>query len=173
MQNRSWRRFAFWKILEFHQHKTGLTEMILDNVSKRACMLFFALLFITLLLVPTFSRSVLAVSSQTGMTSAIQNTTLTLYNKTSSEPVEGFSNMTCKNGYQYVLMTGQYTAGNTSYNVIFLRMTLLNDNGQIIATGTGFVENVDAHKTKTFNAITRFDSSFSSCTIQIDSAIPK
>ena len=147
--------------------------MIRYNVSMRTSILFFTMLIVALLLVPTFSRSVSSTSSQIGTTTAIQNTTLTAYNKTSSEAVEGFSNMTCKSGYQYVLMTGQYTAGNTSYKVIFLRMTLLDDNDHIIATGSGFVENVDAHKTKTFNAITRFDSIFSSCTIQIDSAIPK
>ena len=143
------------------------------NVSKITSILVFTMLIVALLLVPNFSRSVSSISSQIGTATAIQNTTLTTYNKTSSEPVEGFSNIACKSGYQYVLMTGQYTAGNTSYKVIFLQMRLLDDNDNIIATGSGFIDNVDAHKTKTFNAITRSDSTFSSCTIQIDGVIPK
>jgi hypothetical protein len=98
-----------------------------------------------------------------------QNTTT--FGKTN--PGDGFSNIVCKSGYQYVQMTGQYTAGNISYKVIFLRMALLDSNGSVIAKGFGFVEDVDAYKTKTFNAITRYPSTFSSCTIQIDNAIPK
>ena len=98
----------------------------------------------------------------------IQNTT---YNEIN--PAEGFSNIVCKSGYQYVQMTGQYTAGDISYKVIFLRMTLLDNHGSILAKGFGLVGDVDAHKTTTFNAITRYPSTFSSCTIQIDNAIPK
>ena len=98
-----------------------------------------------------------------------QNTTT--FGKTN--PGDGFSNIVCKSGYQYVQMTGQYTAGNISYKVIFLRMALLDSNGSVIAKGFGFVEDVDAYKTKTFNAITRYPSTFASCTIQIDNAIPK
>jgi len=98
-----------------------------------------------------------------------QNTTT--FGKTN--PGDGFSNIVCKSGYQYVQMTGQYTAGNISYKVIFLRMALLDSNGSVLAKGFGFIDNVDAHKTKTFNAITRYPSTFASCIIQIDSAIPK
>ena len=98
-----------------------------------------------------------------------QNTTI--YDKTN--PVGGFSNIVCKSGYQYVQMMGQYTAGNISYKVIFLQMALLDNNGHIIAKGFGLVDDIDAHKTKTFNAITRYPSTFSSCTIQIDNAIQK
>ena len=98
----------------------------------------------------------------------IQNTAYTLTN-----PTDGFSNILCKNGYQYVQMTGQYTAGNISYKVIFLRMLLLDNNGSVLAKGFGLIDDIDANKTKTFNAITRYPSTFSSCTIQIDNAIPK
>lgn len=93
------------------------------------------------------------------------------YNMTN--PAEGFSNISCKSGYQYVQMTGQYTAGNVSYKVIFLRMLLLDNNGLVLAKGFGLVGDIDANQTKTFNAITRYPSTFSSCTIQIDNAIPK
>jgi hypothetical protein len=189
------------------------------KVSKRLYILFFAVLFVALLLVPiSLSRSASSVLSptrtinplssepeatsdniitakqgqplplimteinlnnraenynDTSYVTGIQNTTLSTYYKTIDEPVVGFSNMTCYSGFDYVEMTGQYTAGNTSYKVIFLRMALLDDIGNVIAIGTGHVYGVDAHKTTTFNAITRYDSTFSSCTIQIDSAIPK
>ena len=102
-----------------------------------------------------------------------QNTTLILDNKTITNSVEGFSDIVCTSGYHYVKMTGQYTAGDTPYKVIFLRMLLLDSNDNILAMGSGHVNGVDAYKTTTFNAITRYDSTFSSCTIQIDSAIPK
>ena len=98
----------------------------------------------------------------------IQNIT---YNKTN--PEEGFSDIVCKSGYQYVQMTGKYTAGAISYKVIFLQMTLLDNNGSVIAKGFGLVDDIDAYKTKTFNAITRYQSTFSSCNIKIDNAIPK
>src|SRR5690349_10534824 len=98
----------------------------------------------------------------------IQNTT---FNKTSS--TEGFSNIVCKSGYQYVQMTGQYTAGDISYKVIFLRMALLDSDGSVLVKGFGFIDDVDAHKTKTFNAITRYPSTYASCVIQIDGTIPK
>ena len=98
-----------------------------------------------------------------------QNTTT--FGKTN--PGDGFSNIVCKSGYEYVQMTGQYTAGNISYKVIFLRMALLDSNGSVIAKGFGLVDDIDANETKIFNAITRYPSTFSSCTIQIDNAIPK
>jgi len=87
---------------------------------------------------------------------------ITAYDKTNS--TDGFSNIVCKSGYEYVQMTGQYTAGNISYKVIFLQM---------VAKGSGFVDNIDAHKTKSFNAIARYSSTFSSCIVQIDGTIPK
>ena len=107
-------------------------------------------------------------TNHTSFTLSTQNTT---YSETN--PIQGFSNIVCKSGYQYVQMTGQYTAGDISYKVIFLRMILLDNNGNVIAKGFGFVDDIDAHKTKTFNAIARYPSTFSSCIIQIDSTIPK
>ena len=166
--------------------------MIHCNALKRFMILFFIVLYITVLFVPSyFSKSVSATfetvtinpilysgtmwdyenTIQSITIASTQNTT-TAYQKT-TDPIEGFSNIICKSGYGYVQMTGQYTAGNTSYKVIFLRMVLLDDKGYIIAKGFGLVDNVDAHKTTAFNAIVRYPSTFSSCIIQIDSAIPK
>ena len=124
--------------------------MIHCNTSKRFVVLFFIAFSIAIILA--------------------QNTTA--YGKT-NDPIEGFSNIVCKSGYEYVQMTGQYTAGSTSYKVIFLRMVLLDENGYVLAKGFGHVDNIDAHKTTDFNAIVRYPSTFSSCIIQIDSAIPK
>src|SRR5256885_1039490 len=164
------------------------------NFTKRFTTFIIILLIISMLFVPnSFSRLVLATSSTTGIIIPLsysetilyskntnqtitimstQNNTSTMYQNT-TEPIEGFSNIVCKSGYEYVQMTGQYTAGSTSYKVIFLRMVLLDDNGYVLAKGFGLVDNVDAHKTATFNAIVRYPSTFSSCIIQIDSAIPK
>jgi hypothetical protein len=52
-------------------------------------------------------------------------------------------------------------------------MSLLDNTGHILATGNGLVSDIDAHKTKSFNAITRFNDNFASCTIQTDNIIPK
>ncbi|HEV2193875.1 MAG TPA: hypothetical protein VGR54_09695 [Nitrosopumilaceae archaeon] len=126
--------------------------------------------------VPRYDGEIIPASNEAGgntnhTVSIMLTQNTTAYNKTN--PVEGFSNIVCKSGYQYVKMTGQYTAGNISYKVIFLRMVLLDDNGHVIAKGFGFVDDIDAHKTKTFNAITRYPSTFSSCIIQIDGTISK
>ncbi|TLX67503.1 MAG: hypothetical protein E6L02_02650 [Thaumarchaeota archaeon] len=168
-----------------------MTKMIHYNISKRFMMIFFVTFSIAMLfasnyflksasadhIIPRYEGEIVfpvsneAVGNTNRTVSIMPTQNITAYDKTS--PVEGFSNIVCKSGYQYVQMTGQYTAGNISYKVIFLRMTLLDNNGSIIAKGFGFVDDVDAHKTKTFNAITRYPSTFSSCTIQIDNAIPK
>ena len=134
---------------------------------------------------PTINNT-LTNTNHTNSIILTQNTTLTNTNHTNSiilpknttvlgktNPGEGFSNIVCKSGYQYVQMMGQYTAGNISYKVIFLQMALLDSDGSIIAKGHGLVDEIDAHKTKTFTAITRYPSTFSSCTIQIDNVIPK
>ena len=162
--------------------------MIYYNTSKRFVVMLFvmftiATLFITHYflksasadLVPRYEGEIVIPASNeanvnTNQTVYIMPTQNTTYNKTIH--MEGFSNIVCKSGYEYVQMTGQYTAGDISYKVVFLRMILL-DNNNVIAKGFGFVDDVDAHKTKTFNAITRYPSTFSSCIIQIDGTIPK
>ena len=121
----------------------------------------------TVSIIPT--QNTIHVNANHTVSIIIQNTTV--YDKTN--PVGGFSNIVCKSGYQYVQMTGQYTAGDISYKVIFLQMELLDNNGNVIAKGSGFVNDIDAHTTKNFNAITRYPSTFSSCIIQIDGTIPK
>ena len=165
--------------------------MIHYNISKRFTVLLFFVIFsiATLFMTDYFLKSASAdlvpryegeivipasneASGNTNQTVYImpaQNTTT--YDKTN--PMEGFSNIVCKSGYEYVQMTGQYTAGNISYKVIFLQMVLLDNNGNTIAKGFGFVDNIDAHKTKTFNAIARYPSTFSSCIVKIDGTIPK
>ncbi|CUR52279.1 exported protein of unknown function [Nitrosotalea devaniterrae] len=88
-------------------------------------------------------------------------------------PIQSFSNFTCTAGIGNVLLTGQFTNGDTPYRVIFLKMLVLDQNGHTIATGSGNISNIKAHDTVAFNAITRFSGNFSSCTVQIDNAIPK
>jgi len=84
-----------------------------------------------------------------------------------------FSNVTCSEGIGNVLLTGQFNNNDTFYRVIFLKMLIHDKNGQVLATGNGNISDIKPHETKIFNAITRFSGNFSSCTVQIDSAIPK
>ena len=164
--------------------------MIHYDISKRfVVLLFFAMFSIATLfipnyflksasadLVPRYEGEIISPSSNDENVNANQTVYIMpaqniISNKTNH--MEGFSNVVCKSGYEYVQMTGQYTAGDISYKVIFLRMILLDNNGNALANGFGFVDDIDAHKTKTFNAITRYPSTFSSCIIQIDGTIPK
>lgn len=92
---------------------------------------------------------------------------------TTTSPIQSFSNFTCAKGIGNVLLTGQYTNGDTPYKVIFLKMLVLDENGHTIATGHGNISDIAAHEIKSLNAIARFSGDFSSCTVQIDSAIPK
>jgi len=84
-----------------------------------------------------------------------------------------FSNVKCSHGSGYALMTGQYTSGNVPDKVVFLKISVLGKTGNTLGTGNGVVSDIAAHETKRFNAIARFNSNFTSCTVQVDSAIPK
>ena len=72
-----------------------------------------------------------------------------------------------------MLLIGQFNNNNTFYRVIFLKMFIHDRNGQVLAAGSGNISDIKPHETKIFNAITRFSGNFSSCTIQVDNAIPK
>ena len=84
-----------------------------------------------------------------------------------------FSNVTCSEGIGNVLLIGQFNNNDTFYRVIFLKMLIHDKNDNVLATGSGYISDIKPHETKTFNAITRFSSTFSSCTIQIDNTISK
>jgi hypothetical protein len=84
-----------------------------------------------------------------------------------------FSNVTCSEGIGNVLLTGQFNNNDTFYKVIFLKMLILDKNGHVLAMGNGYISDVKPHEIKIFNAITRFNSDFSSCSVQIDNVIPK
>ncbi len=85
-----------------------------------------------------------------------------------------FSSTRCQLGYQYVKMTGRYTNGNESYSVLSLKMAVLDVNGDVLATGSGLLTNVDANTNKLFDAIAVFSGTeFDSCEIEVSSAMPK
>lgn len=92
---------------------------------------------------------------------------------TTVSPTFSFSNVTCTEGIGHVLLIGQFNNNGTFYRVIFLKMFIQDRNGQVLAAGSGNISDIKPHETKIFNAITRFSGSFSSCTIQVDNAIPK
>jgi hypothetical protein len=116
------------------------------------------------------TNSSLARPLDNGITNDVNATT---YYKTIADPAEGFSNVECSRGSGYALMTGQYTSDAVPDKVVFLKMFLLDNTGHVMATGNGLVSDIDAHKTKSFNAIARFNEDFASCTIQTDNIIPK
>jgi hypothetical protein len=93
--------------------------------------------------------------------------------RTVSDHAEGFDNITCSRGFGYALMIGEYTGGNVPYSIIFLKMTLLDSAGNILGTGSGSISDVGAHKTKIFNALSRYHADFDSCSIQISNAIAR
>lgn len=84
-----------------------------------------------------------------------------------------FSNIKCSKGLDHVLLEGQFHNGDIAYKVIFLRMSIFDETGSLLTTGSGYISDVKPHEIKDFNAITRFNGNFSSCTVQIDNAIPK
>ena len=51
-----------------------------------------------------------------------------------------FSNVKCTQGYQYIKMTGKYTNGDTAYSIVSLKMALLDVNGDVLATGSGYLQ---------------------------------
>jgi len=101
-----------------------------------------------------------------------QDGTSTIVNEDSAPGV--FSSTRCELGYQYVKMTGRYTNGNESYSVLSLKMAVLDVNGDILATGSGLLTNVEANTNKFFDAIAVFSGTeFDSCEIEVSSALPK
>ena len=86
---------------------------------------------------------------------------------------EGFSNTQCNRGFNHVEMIGRYTNGDTPYQIISLRLLLLDADGEILATGSGMISNVGPHETKYFNAIARYHADFASCDIQVESKISR
>gem|GEM_PF-2542444 len=90
-----------------------------------------------------------------------------------SIPVQNFSKFTCVAGVGSVILTGYIINGDTAFRIIFLKMFVLDSQGNVIAVGYGNISDVKPHETAPFDAIARFNGNFSSCTIQIDNAIPK
>jgi hypothetical protein len=88
-------------------------------------------------------------------------------------PLQSFSNFTCTSGIGNVLLTGYFTNENTPFKVVFLKLLVLDKNWHILSTGYGNISDVKAHETKSFTAVARFSGNYSSCTIQVDNAIPK
>lgn len=86
---------------------------------------------------------------------------------------QGFSGIVCTQGYNYVQMTGRYTNGDIPYLAIFLRLSLTNNVGDVVAMGSGIISHINAHQTKFFDAIAIYSGNFTTCDIQIDSAIPE
>ena len=90
-----------------------------------------------------------------------------------AESSEGFDGIYCVKSYSHALMIGKYTNGDKPLGLVILKMTLLDSLGNVIATGRGNIADIEAYQTKEFHAITRHAGNFDSCSIHINSAIPK
>lgn len=88
-------------------------------------------------------------------------------------PLQSFNNFTRTSGIGNVLFTGHFTNENTPFKVVFLKLLVLDKNWHILSTGYGNISDVKPHETKSFTAVARFSGNYSSCTIQVDNAIPK
>jgi hypothetical protein len=86
---------------------------------------------------------------------------------------EGFSNTQCKKGERHIEMVGKYTNGDKPYEIVSLRMTVLDSNGEILASGSGTISNIGAHESKYFNVIARHSTEFASCEIQVESVLSR
>ncbi len=86
---------------------------------------------------------------------------------------EGFSNTQCKKGDAHVEMVGKYTNGGKPYEIVSLRMTVLDSKGEILASGSGTISNIGAYESKYFNIITRYSTEFASCEVQVESVLPR
>ncbi len=86
---------------------------------------------------------------------------------------EGFSNLQCRKGDRYVEMVGKYTNGETPYDIISLRLVLLDSAGNILAIGSGTISDLGSYETKYFNAIARYHQDYASCDIQVENVIQK
>ncbi|MDC8438347.1 MAG: FxLYD domain-containing protein, partial [Candidatus Nitrosotenuis sp.] len=72
----------------------------------------------------------------------------------------------------YVEMVGKYTNGGKPYEIVSLRMVVLDSSGEILASGSGTISNIGAYQSKYFNVVTRHPADFASCEIQVESVLP-
>lgn len=85
-----------------------------------------------------------------------------------------FSNVKCTKGYQYIKMTGKYTNGDTAYSILSLKIAILDENRDVLATGSGLITNIEANSAKFFDGIAIFaGEKFDSCEVEVSSALPK
>ena len=84
-----------------------------------------------------------------------------------AEQLEGFSNLECSQGRTHVIMTGQYTNGDTPYKIIFLKIHLLDSKGNVLSSAGDYISDVGPHETKNFLILTRHHGNYDSCSVQI------
>jgi len=88
---------------------------------------------------------------------------------------EGFSGTQCARDQtesSIVHMTGKYTNGPDGYSSIVLTLGLLDANGNVVATGAGFVSDIGPYQTKIFDAEAVYSGDFVKCDIQVSTKIP-
>lgn len=101
-----------------------------------------------------------------------KNMTLTAYYRSSSNHV-GFNHVHLTRGPYYVLVTGQYTNGDTPYITISPRLNLYDNSSHLIGTGTSTIWNIGAHESKSFQVLVDIGKTFKSYAMVVDNVISK
>ena len=87
----------------------------------------------------------------------------------------GFSSTDCHRDETItgiVHMTGKFTNGPIPYSFVSLQLGLINENGNVVATGVTIIENMGAYQTKIFDAEAVYSGQFAKCNIEVMSTIP-
>jgi len=132
-----------------------------------------SLIFLILTIVYSISFLVTYADSGTKLNSTVDSSQVQNVTIQKTLGTANFSNIKCSQGPDHILLEGQFHNGDVAYKVIFLRMLIFDQTGNLITTGNGYIADIKPHEIKNFNAITRFNGDFSLCDIQIDNAIPK
>ena len=88
---------------------------------------------------------------------------------------EGFSGTQCARDQtvsSIVHMTGKYTNGPTGHSSIVLTLGLLDADGNVVATGAGFVSDLGPYQTKIFDAEAVYSGNFVKCDIEVGTKVP-
>jgi|SaaInlStandDraft_3_1057020.scaffolds.fasta_scaffold67963_1 hypothetical protein len=82
----------------------------------------------------------------------------------------GFDNLECKRGlFDIIELTGTYKNSNKYFKSIWMTMLVRDNNGFVVATGSGQIKDVKANSVRTFTATANWDAPFYDCLVQINS----
>jgi len=94
---------------------------------------------------------------------------------TQSNVSSGFSGTDCHKDETMpgiVHMTGKFTNGQTPYSFVGLQLGLIDEKGNVVATGVANIENIGAYQTRIFDAEAVYSGQFAKCDIEIMYTLP-